>query len=384
MKEPDARALRAQNRMMLVLKYLTLAVCLVAPASAMVITRRLDGSPCVDEPDATLPGGWDCARIAEYIAGSDVHSCSWAGPWLSVMVAPNLAEEAAQKCPLSCNECAPDDVDAVDDRVEDNGSEEGLAKDDPAYAPEAPDAPTTEGEPDADPEAVAAAAAEELAEAQKLIDALEHGAADAADGAEAALADAQQLIDELAAQEASGGEGEDEDDHPAPCVDMAQVEMAGGWTCERVASYLSNYDLVDCDAAATNLAIMVDASLARQAKEYCPRTCGTCAATETPSDAAPEDGIDEPAAPADEGDEPAEDAPTDAVYDCAAAASPKYVADGWCDPENNVAPCFDGGDCCASTYRAPRPKCVPSTDWRNGSASDSSPEGYAFESRIGH
>ena len=26
----------------------------------------------------------------------------------------------------------------------------------------------------------------------------------------------------------------------------------------------------------------------------------------------------------------------------------------------------------------------PSTDWRNGSASDSSPEGYAFESRIGH
>ena len=27
---------------------------------------------------------------------------------------------------------------------------------------------------------------------------------------------------------------------------------------------------------------------------------------------------------------------------------------------------------------------MPSTDWRNGSASDSSPEGYAFESRIGH
>ena len=92
--------------------------------------------PCVDEPDATLPGGWDCARIAEYISGSDVHSCSWAGPWLSVMVAPRLAEEAAAKCPLSCNECAPDDVDAVDDRVEDNGPEAGLAKDDPAYAPE--------------------------------------------------------------------------------------------------------------------------------------------------------------------------------------------------------------------------------------------------------
>ena len=81
--------------------------------------RRLDGSACADEPGATLPGGWDCARIAEYIAGSDVHSCSWAGPWLSVMVAPQLAEEAAAKCPLSCNECAPDDVDAVDDRVED-------------------------------------------------------------------------------------------------------------------------------------------------------------------------------------------------------------------------------------------------------------------------
>ena len=82
----------------------------------MGITRRLDGSACADEPGATLPGGWDCARIAEYIAGSDVHSCSWAGPWLSVMVAPKLAEEAAAKCPLSCNECAPDDVDAVDDR----------------------------------------------------------------------------------------------------------------------------------------------------------------------------------------------------------------------------------------------------------------------------
>ena len=26
----------------------------------------------------------------------------------------------------------------------------------------------------------------------------------------------------------------------------------------------------------------------------------------------------------------------------------------------------------------------PLTDWRNGSASDSSPEGYVFESRIGH
>ena len=128
-----------ENIDMPLLKYFTLAVAL---------SRVAAEGPCVDEPGATLPGGWDCARIAEYIAGSDVHSCSWAGPWLSVMVAPQLAEEAAKKCPLSCNECAPDDVDAVDDRVEDNGSEEGLAKDDPAYAPEAPGAPTTEGEPD--------------------------------------------------------------------------------------------------------------------------------------------------------------------------------------------------------------------------------------------
>ena len=127
----------------------------------MGITRRLDGSACADEPGATLPGGWDCARIAEDIAGSDVHSCSWAGPWLSVMVAPQLAEEAAAKCPLSCNECAPDAVDAVDDRVqvEDNAPAAGLAKDDPAYAPEAPDASTEEGEPDAEPEAETAAEA---------------------------------------------------------------------------------------------------------------------------------------------------------------------------------------------------------------------------------
>jgi hypothetical protein len=179
-----------KNIEMPLLKYFTLAVAL---------SRVAAEGPCVDEPDATLPGGWDCARIAEYIAGSDVHSCSWAGPWLSVMVAPKLAEEAAAKCPLSCNECAPDDVDAVDDRVEDNAPAAGLAKEDPAYEPEAPDAPTTEGEPDADPEAVAA---------------------------------------EAAAEAASEGEGEDEDDHPAPCVDMAQVELAGGWSCERVASYL--------------------------------------------------------------------------------------------------------------------------------------------------
>ena len=29
-------------------------------------------------------------------------------------------------------------------------------------------------------------------------------------------------------------------------------------------------------------------------------------------------------------------------------------------------------------------RALPPTDWRNGSASDSSPEGYVFESRIGH
>ena len=35
-------------------------------------------------------------------------------------------------------------------------------------------------------------------------------------------------------------------------------------------------------------------------------------------------------------------------------------------------------------YRGRVPGSSSSTDWRNGSASDSSPEGYAFESRIGH
>ena len=45
------------------LKYFTLAVALSSVAAE---------GPCVDQPDVTLPGGWDCARIAEYIAGSDV------------------------------------------------------------------------------------------------------------------------------------------------------------------------------------------------------------------------------------------------------------------------------------------------------------------------
>ena len=35
-------------------------------------------------------------------------------------------------------------------------------------------------------------------------------------------------------------------------------------------------------------------------------------------------------------------------------------------------------------YRFAASDQPPSTDWRNGSASDSSPEGYVFESRIGH
>ena len=38
----------------------------------------------------------------------------------------------------------------------------------------------------------------------------------------------------------------------------------------------------------------------------------------------------------------------------------------------------------AKLVRGPRPLLFNPTDWRNGSASDSSPEGYVFESRIGH
>ena len=52
-----------ENIDMPLLKYFTLAVAL---------SRVAAEGPCVDEPGATLPGGWDCARIAEYIAGSDV------------------------------------------------------------------------------------------------------------------------------------------------------------------------------------------------------------------------------------------------------------------------------------------------------------------------
>ena len=117
------------------LKYFTLAVAL---------SRVAAEGPCVDEPDATLPGGWDCARIAEYIAGSDVHSCSWAGPWLSVMVAPQLAEEAAEKCPRSY---FYDDGAA---EAEEPAAQPAAAEPEPA-APEdgsADEPPADEGEPE--------------------------------------------------------------------------------------------------------------------------------------------------------------------------------------------------------------------------------------------
>ena len=39
----------------------------------------------------------------------------------------------------------------------------------------------------------------------------------------------------------------------------------------------------------------------------------------------------------------------DCKYDCSSAYNPTWVADGMCDSSNNVAPCYDGGDCCAET-----------------------------------
>ena len=36
-------------------------------------------------------------------------------------------------------------------------------------------------------------------------------------------------------------------------------------------------------------------------------------------------------------------------HDCSAAADPNTVGDGKCDAANNVAPCYDGGDCCEAT-----------------------------------
>ncbi|KAH8062142.1 hypothetical protein JL720_13248 [Aureococcus anophagefferens] len=43
------------------------------------------------------------------------------------------------------------------------------------------------------------------------------------------------------------------------------------------------------------------------------------------------------------------DAGYDHGWDCSAASYPSYVSDGYCDPSNNVDPCYDGGDCCEST-----------------------------------
>ena len=80
MKEPDARALRAQNRMMLALKiYLTLAVCLVAPASAMGITRRLDGS------ESTLEDSKP-AVIAEAVAIDVTEDINYEAKWAPMEV----------------------------------------------------------------------------------------------------------------------------------------------------------------------------------------------------------------------------------------------------------------------------------------------------------
>ncbi|KAH8069339.1 hypothetical protein JL721_5896 [Aureococcus anophagefferens] len=45
------------------------------------------------------------------------------------------------------------------------------------------------------------------------------------------------------------------------------------------------------------------------------------------------------------------DAGDDHGWDCSAASYPSYVSDGYCDPSNNVDPCYDGGDCCESTSR---------------------------------
>ena len=36
-------------------------------------------------------------------------------------------------------------------------------------------------------------------------------------------------------------------------------------------------------------------------------------------------------------------------YDCSAAYDSYSAGDGYCDYNNNYYPCYDGGDCCAST-----------------------------------
>ena len=44
-------------------------------------------------------------------------------------------------------------------------------------------------------------------------------------------------------------------------------------------------------------------------------------------------------------------------HDCSAAADPNTVGDGICDAANNVAPCYDGGDCCEATCPSSRTGC---------------------------
>ena len=44
-------------------------------------------------------------------------------------------------------------------------------------------------------------------------------------------------------------------------------------------------------------------------------------------------------------------------HDCSAAADPNTVGDGKCDAANNVAPCYDGGDCCEATCPSSRTGC---------------------------
>ena len=44
-------------------------------------------------------------------------------------------------------------------------------------------------------------------------------------------------------------------------------------------------------------------------------------------------------------------------HDCSAAADPNTVGDGICDAANNVAPCYDGGDCCEATCPSSRAGC---------------------------
>ena len=46
-------------------------------------------------------------------------------------------------------------------------------------------------------------------------------------------------------------------------------------------------------------------------------------------------------------------------WDCTDIPFPDYVGDGYCDGDNNVDPCYDGGDCCEST-------CVSSEDYACG------------------